>query len=67
MHMKKQIPDLSAATNIMRDLMGKGLPVEVGIFKNLLKAYWRMKDAAGAEEVFQAMQAAGYTPDLKAR
>eukprot|EP00250_Pteridium_aquilinum_P020587 c24871_g1_i1 orf=70-2478(+) len=65
MHMNRETPDLSVPTNIMREMMGRGLPVNVGVFKNLLKAYWRNKDVAGAEEVFKAMQVAGHTPDLK--
>lgn len=65
MHLKKEVPDLTVAAKIMTDLKEKGLPVDLGIFKNMLKAFWRMKDVSGAEQIFQAMQAAGYTPDLK--
>ncbi|KAI5064950.1 hypothetical protein GOP47_0019645 [Adiantum capillus-veneris] len=66
MYMKKDPLDLTMPTNIMRDLMQKGLPVSESFFKNLLKAYWKSKDIDGVEEVFRAMQATGHTPDQKA-
>lgn len=64
-HLREENMGLERPTQILKDMIREGLPIGAATFKNLIKAFWRAADPDGAEEIFEAMQLKGHTPDLK--
>lgn len=56
-------PDRPA--QIFKDITSEVVSVGEAVYKNLIKAFWRLGDADSADQVFEAMLLKGYTPDLK--
>ncbi|KAH7423045.1 hypothetical protein KP509_12G037000 [Ceratopteris richardii] len=50
---------------VAKDLKDRSQTASLSSCRFLLKAQWEAKDLAGVEEAFEAMMAAGYTPDMK--
>lgn len=64
--MNQKNADLDLPKKIVKELMGKGVQVNVAIFRSLLTAQWEARDTEGVEETLESMLVSGHTPILKA-